>query len=288
MATTEARDWSVVDSWLASQFPGRQPPPFERNADTLKALLALIAFNEAASEDDRLLARIDGEVLGGVRNTLNSEEQPDAPNLAAMRDSLLDIVEQELPKEGKLALGSLTAMSLSANIALPEPQQLGAAIINMQVAAFEVEQMAARSQALDRQICSEITHAREALAMIESENYSVPDGLGKRNMELQRAVKAMAAQAPEFEKRIAALKGASASSEYTVHDILQEEQDYLTLVESRKELEKRTSAFRGLPSDPDLARSELRAYRQELQGITSKRDAAFQGLVERETPVKRR
>lgn len=286
IATTEARDWSFVDAWLVSQFPGRQPPPFERNADTLKALLALIAFNESVSEEARLLARVDRNALDELPH--NTDGAPAPATLTAMKDSLLDIVEQELPKEGRIALTSMASMGVSAKVSAPELEQLGALILDTQFAVFETEQMTTRAEALERHTQSEIAHANNVLNAMQNDIVSLPEGFGKRNTELQRGVKTMSAQVPEFERWITSLKSSVSSSEFTVHDIIREEQDYLALVENRKELEKRISVFRGLPSDPDLARNELDAYKRELQGITSRRDAAFEGLVERETPVKRR
>lgn len=288
IAATEARDWSFVDSWVASQFPGRQPLPFERNADTLRALLALIAFNDAATEQAHLLARVDRDALGELPQNTDSVGTARLATLSAMRDSLLDIVEQELPKEGRVALSAMSSMALSAQVSLPESEKLGAAIFDTQSAIFEAEQMASRAETLGRHLHSEIVHTNNVLNTMQDEIYNLPEGLSKRNLELQRTVKAMTAQVPAFQRRIALLKSSAISSDFTVHDILWEEQDYITLLENRKELEKRISVFRGLPSDPDLARNELNAYRRELQGITSQRDAAFQGLVERETPVKRR
>lgn len=285
IAATEARDWTFVDSWLTSWFSGRQPPPFERNADTLKSMLALIAFNETAEAEAGLLARVDQDALEDLPQCAIWPAKDDAPSLLAVRDSLLDIIRQEMPKEGRVALSSLATMSVSARVAHPEPEQLSAAILDTQSAIFDVEQMTARAETLERQILSEIANARDILHSVQEEGYRLPDGLAKRKLEVQRAVKAMTAQVPEFERRVASLRETAASSEYSVHDILREEEDYINLVENRKGLEKRISVFRGLPSDPELARNELNAYKKELQGITSRRDAAFQGLVERETPV---
>ena len=67
IAASTARDWSYVDSWLSSKLPpGRPLPSFERNPDTLKALLALAAANEAADEQRSLLARAEAEALKEV------------------------------------------------------------------------------------------------------------------------------------------------------------------------------------------------------------------------------
>ncbi|TQV98310.1 hypothetical protein V2A60_007937 [Cordyceps javanica] len=288
IAATEARDWSVVDSWVALQFPSRQPPPFERNADTLKALLDLIAFNDKTSEEARLFARVDRDFFSQMSPSADLEDTEGPATVAAIKNAILDIVQQELPKEGRVALHSMSSMAVSARVSLPEPECLAAVILDIQSAIFETEQMTSRTEALHRHIHSEIVHTNYVLSMIQHGVHNLRELFGKRNVELQRIVQSMTAQVPEFERRNASLKSSTASLVFTVHDILQEEQGYLALVENRKDLEKRISVFRGLPSDPDLARTELNAYRRELQRMTSRRDAAFQGLVERETPVKRR
>jgi HAUS augmin-like complex subunit 1 len=53
-------------------------------------------------------------------------------------------------------------------------------------------------------------------------------------------------------------------------------------------LDARVKAFMGLPADTDAARRELERVRDELGDITRRRDAVFEGLVERETPRKPR
>ncbi|KAJ2983562.1 hypothetical protein NQ176_g591 [Zarea fungicola] len=288
VAASEARDWSFIDSWLASQFLDRQPLPFERNADTLKALVGLIAYNETASEEARLLARTDRDDLGELSQQLDSACSPDVPTLSRARDSVLYIVEQELPKEGKLALDSLANMAIAAQITLPDPEKLCVSILGMQSFVVQVEQLTSRVETLERQIRSDVAQANVILAAMQNVSYMQPDGLVKDNTELKRIIKAMTAQMPEFERQVTSMKIRAAPSDVSVHDILEREREYLALVQDRKELDKRISVFRALPSDPDLAREELNAYRQELRGITSQRDAAFQGLVDRETPAKRR
>ena len=60
----EAKEWSYVDSWLASKFGHTAPPPsFERTPETLQALLALAAFNESADESKQLLMHVESQAL---------------------------------------------------------------------------------------------------------------------------------------------------------------------------------------------------------------------------------
>merc|ERR1711939_855085 len=49
-----AKDWNYIDNWLSSKFNGKTPPPFERNNDTLKALLALAAHQRYRRRRARL------------------------------------------------------------------------------------------------------------------------------------------------------------------------------------------------------------------------------------------
>jgi len=62
----------------------------------------------------------------------------------------------------------------------------------------------------------------------------------------------------------------------------------LSVLSRKKELDLQLATFQGLPSNPDMARAELEELRDQLRSVESQRDAVFEGLVERESPVKRR
>jgi len=55
-----------------------------------------------------------------------------------------------------------------------------------------------------------------------------------------------------------------------------------------QELELKVKSYQGLPQDSDLARLELEGLRIELRDLTRQRDSMFEGLVERESPQKKR
>lgn len=74
----QAQDWHHVDTWLASKYQGRSVPIFERNEETLKAFLALVAANEKADEERELLWSVQKEALGELKGnvcTSNREEE---------------------------------------------------------------------------------------------------------------------------------------------------------------------------------------------------------------------
>lgn len=58
----QAHEWQSVEAWLSSMYPNRALPTFERNDETLKALLALATANERADEESALVQALEEEV----------------------------------------------------------------------------------------------------------------------------------------------------------------------------------------------------------------------------------
>ncbi|KFH42910.1 hypothetical protein ACRE_063530 [Hapsidospora chrysogenum ATCC 11550] len=280
IVASNARDWSYIDSWLESKFPGRPVPSIERNPDTLKALLALASFNEAADEERQLIARAESEALRQI------DESRAAQEIGPLGDRLLGFIEEELPREGEVALDSMASMAVRAGIAFAEPEALGRRIASCQKNIYEAQQMTRRVEILQCHIESDARRMAEFLRSLDSDEYKPPPDTAKKNLEIQRKVKAMSAQLPELQDRVAALASSVGAPRPSIDDVAREEQEYLTLLSRKKQLDMQMAAFEGLPSDPDLARSELEALRSQLRGTTSHRDAVFEGLVERESPVK--
>lgn len=283
IAASTARDWSYVDAWLTSKFPSRLPP-FERNPDTLKALLALAALNETADEDRLLLARADAAALQDHLSHAASAAGPQGQ----LAGPLLDAIEHHLSREGAAALDSMAAMSVQAGIAYPEPADLGRDMVALQASTYETERTKDRVDTLYRHIQQEATLVADVLRRLQSDHYKPPPGLAKQNLDVQRKVKTLSAQLPDLRDRVATLAASVDTSHPTVDDVAREEQQYLELLTRKKELDAQMAVFEGLPNDPDMARSELDALRRQLRGVTSRRDAVFEGLVERESPVRRR
>ena len=64
----QAKDWIFVDSWLSKRYHPKPVPSFERNEETLQALMTLVAFNERADEEQALVEK-------GERQALNELEE---------------------------------------------------------------------------------------------------------------------------------------------------------------------------------------------------------------------
>ncbi|KAL2185978.1 hypothetical protein L209DRAFT_356258 [Thermothelomyces heterothallicus CBS 203.75] len=163
-AASAAKDWSYVDSWLQRKFPGSSPPPFERNADTLRALMALASANEAADEERALIARLEAETLDQLRaherqqQTQAEANQSAAATLQSAREAILTALEASLPREGQTALTALAALALQTGDPLPTPSSLGAELISLSASAATLEQTISRIRTLTAHI------AREAAA----------------------------------------------------------------------------------------------------------------------------
>lgn len=288
IAASTARDWSYVESWLRSKLqlsPDRPLPAFERNSDTLKALLSLASFSEAADEERQLVAKAEAEALRNVSSSSATRDEAGG----SVRDVLLDTIEDELPKDGKVALEGMAAMAAQAGILFPEPEDLGRRMLDHQKAIFEAEQMKARAETLGRHITSDAATTAELAKTLQGEGYTTRPGLAKQNLDQQRKVKASAAQLPDLRDRVASLAASHDASSYpTIQDIAEEEKEFLDILGRKRQLDLQLAAFEGLPGDPDMARAELEALQDQLRGATSRRDAVFEGLVERASPVRRR
>jgi HAUS augmin-like complex subunit 1 len=302
-AASTAKDWSYIDGWLRTKFRGQNVPPFERNADTLKALLALAAQNEAADEEREQLSRIEAAVLDDVKaagaeadadarrhlhKTTDLDSQGGIIN-ESVADDIVSAVEHSLPKDGLVALDAMASMAIELGLPCPTPEELGCKFVELQARAYELEQATERVALLQKYLDRESSRADTFLQDLQGSEFVPPPNLAKQNVELQSRVKAMAGQLPDLLNQAASLEASiGAPSLLTVEEVRQDEQDYLVLLGRKKEMDARVKAFAGLPPDLEAARQELEALRSELRAATQRRDAGWEGLVERESPFKPR
>lgn len=300
-AASTAKDWNYVDSWLASRYNSRSPPQFERNPDTLKALLALAALNESADENRDLVAHVEADALQDIKaqaqaaaaaedevNRTGDECAVGQTHLAAFRDDFYAAVEDSLTKEGKAALDAMASSAVHLGMAFPEPAQLGQAMLDLQARVFDLEQAAARVGLLQRYVGSESERLHGLLEDVRGDEYRPAADLARQNLEMQRKIKAMAKELPEMKDKVSSLARTVGVPNPTIQQLRQEEEKYLELLELRRTLDQQINEFEGLPPDIAMARQQLDALRSELHSISEHRDAVFEGLVERETPRKAR
>ncbi|TLD33559.1 hypothetical protein PspLS_01262 [Pyricularia sp. CBS 133598] len=297
-AASTAKDWSFVDAWLASKFRPRPPPTFERNPDTLRALLALATLNESADDQRRLLDRVERSALAEMEAPSSQRGLKDRDGAAStaetstdgnnnnVRDALLTALEASLTRDGHAALDAMAAASAELGLASPTPAAISASLVAVASQAADVKADAGRVATLRRHVDAQIAEAESLAAEVQGPAYRPPADLAKLNLDTQRRIRGLEAKVPELRDRAAAL--AAGVPSLTVEQVRAEEEAYLALLQQKKELDARVRVFQGLPPDTAQARRELESRRAELQRLTQRRDAVFEGLVERETPRKPR
>lgn len=306
IAANTARDWSYVDSWLASLFPsGHSVPVFERNPTTLRILLSIAETNEAVDETRHLVAHGNGDLLQRLcghetgyttkGDSVASSHDPDhkiPSSMTELRADLLDSVERHFTPEGRVALDSLVSTAIQNGTVVPNTRTISLSFLELQTSLFEQIQITSRLDVLTRHIQQERQKVENLLAMLERYECNLPPGLAKSNLNLQRRIKTVAAQIEDIQDQepdtVAVIIPQVGATGPSVQAVIQGEQDFLAILVHKKELEERIAAFQGLPSDPDKARDELDTLRRQLQNFISRRDQVFEGLVERESPVKKR
>jgi HAUS augmin-like complex subunit 1 len=272
-----SKDWNYIDSWLSTKFGGKTPP-FERNNDTLKALLALASLNESADEERDLLVRVEAKAL---QDMLSKEEAH--PN-AEISLSL----ENALTSEGQISLEALSTLSASLNQPVPDIKKLGRRMIDIQITSYKLEQASGRIAILERHLNTELEQINTLIKELQSDAYQCPPELSKQTSDYQRKTKVLAAKLLELKDRVASLSAMADAPTVTIEDIKAEEDRFKALMATVKELEEQVKTYHGLPQDTDLARLELESVRVELGVLTRQRDSMFEGLVERESPKKSR
>lgn len=295
IAASTARDWSYVDSWLATKFPrSRSVPNFERNPATLKALLAMASLNEVADETSNMMARADRAALGDVSRSVEPfADLADGTSFferasATIRDELLAATSGYLNEEGKSALDAMADTAVQYGNSFPDLEDLSGNTVTLQIALFESSQAILRVDVLNNYLLQEAEKTSNCQAAMQSDNYKLPPELAKQNMELQRKTKAMIVQLSDIRERLTAVASSQQSSPPTIQLVAQEEEQFLTILSHKKELDVQMSTFESLPNDAGKARDEVEALRQKLRGFTSRRDEVFEGLVEQASPVRRR
>ncbi|KYK60707.1 hypothetical protein DCS_01845 [Drechmeria coniospora] len=243
LAASNARDWSHIDSWIASKFPpGTTLPPFERNRDTLEALLALVSANEAADEENRMLLQAEIAALEEVKSAHAAVSMHTSP-----RQHILTMIQDELSEEGKMSLDSLARTVVQTEATHLDPCELGSAIVALQSSICEVEQMTDRVDSLQRLFHRESEQATQLLRALEGDDYAPPADLATVNLNLQRRIKSMSTKHPAAATTTVA--SVAAVGHPTVKDIAIEEQHVHALLDRKRILETEMARFAHFASD---------------------------------------
>jgi HAUS augmin-like complex subunit 1 len=262
----QAQEWHQVDAWLSAKYQGRSVPQFERNEDTLKALLALSAANDRADEERDLLWAVQKEAL----NELKTAKESQSP--------LVSTITGSLDAQGRINLDSIA----STATALDKPSNtfaVGIALSQQTQTAQTLTQQLLRLTQLQKMLEQELSGLRAQLADLRSPAFQAPMALQRQTVDWTRNTKQLRGKLTEYNDRLAGL--GSNASERDARDVVEKEQKITKLEMQLELLNGRIEAYKGLPRDRDKALEMVRSKEKEVDRLTRRLDELFEGLTER-------
>jgi HAUS augmin-like complex subunit 1 len=285
-AASAARDWSYVDGWLHTMFGGRAPPSFERNPETLRALFALASFNEAADDGRDMLAQAEADAIQRLESEPGQTHKTVSPRASDVSVNILEAVERRLSSETTTTIDAIAATAVRLGVAVSaDPTLVGSELLRVQAQVLEQEQILSRIHVLQENVEDEATLVARVFETLDSSAYKPSPDLAKQNLDLQRRIKAMTSKLTDTDDR---KRPESSSPTLDLRRIISMEEELKRLNAQKVDLDDKLTPFHGLPSNLEEARAELENRRHELQHLVERRDVVFEGLVEAESPVKRR
>lgn len=262
-----AQDWAYVDAWLASKYHPSSAPPFERNEETLAALLALGKLNESADEEKEAF----GEVARGALDELEAVQRED-PDM-----EMLSSLEKNLTRQGRTHLDLLGSLSVTLG-GVYTPLAMADNIVALTASEMDLVQKGQRLDTLESSLIRELLSLKEQLSEVQGEGFQAPMDIFQRTNEWTRSTKALNTSLVEFKDKLSSLGKANAPA-LGVPQVVEDEKNILDIRNTVDALESRVNAFHNLPADHELAKAEVERLRRELASLQRKRDMMFEALV---------
>lgn len=270
-AAIQAKDWAYVNSWLSGQYAPKPVPPFERNEDTLRTLLALAAVNDAADEEATLLHHAREEAVEGFKAREAAEE--------TQKKELLDEVEHCLDDNGRQSLEDLAETTIVLGGLSAETSDLGQSIIELTKEEFDAREQVSKVEMLEKYLGRELASLQEQLETLKSvEIYDMAANLPALTAEWSRGTKLLATKVGEYRDRIASLERNKPKGP-TIEAIIVAEKNVVKFGEMVQTLEDRIRSFHNLSTkDIPEARAQSRQLERELSQLIRKRDAMIENM----------
>lgn len=273
-AAIQAKDWAYVNSWLSGQFAPKPVPPFERNEDTLRTLLALAAANDAADEEATLLHHAREEAVEGFKAHEAAEE--------TQKKELLDEVEHCLDDNGRQSLDDLAEATAVLGGLSAETTDLRRSIIELTKEEFDAREQVSKVTMLQKYLERELAALQEQLETLKSDEiYDMAANLPALTAEWSRGTKQLATKVGEYRDRIASLERNKPKGP-TIEAIIAAEKKVVDLREMVQTLEDRVRSIHDLSTkDIPGARAQSRQLERELSQLIRKRDAMIENTAEK-------
>ena len=263
----QAKDWLYVDEWLRQQYAPRRAPTFERNDDTLQALMSLVAANERADEQRDLVDGLEQAALDEAK-----ERQVDD-----QRDNIYQAIMVTMDPTVADSVRSLAKAAVELNTGSMQPMAIATSLIDVTNKQFALSQQLARTEALRKMVGSERANIQELLNEVTGPSFVAPPDLQEKIAEWTRGSKHLKSKLNEYSDRLAASQVTVPHPDIkTVEDKRADNQALRLRID---QLNKTLSVFRGLPLDPTDARTEVDDAKTRLLALVAQRDRMFAELV---------
>ncbi|KAK7520020.1 uncharacterized protein IWZ02DRAFT_490127 [Phyllosticta citriasiana] len=195
----QAHDWQHVETWLSTLYPGQRLPAFERNDETLKALMAMATANERADEEAALLNALEDE----VRDELDAVPSQDDDDSNA---AVVSAISSSFSPNGHCALDFLSSLTSSLPSSTHSPTALADALISQSTHSAT---LAAQQDALAHlrlQLAATLQDLRNTHELLSTDPALAPHAaLPRQTTDFVRQTKHLLPKLREYEERLAAL-----------------------------------------------------------------------------------
>ncbi|KAF2399833.1 hypothetical protein EJ06DRAFT_36357 [Trichodelitschia bisporula] len=276
-ARAAAADWHHIDTWLSRIYRGRSVPVFERNPETLSALLALLAANERADEERDLLWQVEKEALPALQ-----DDDGLPPSSHTAPEALASLLADALPPAGRDALSALASTTAILNAPSASLPDLAAAVITQSSLSHSTSQHLTHLTTLQHQLERDLAALRQRLTDLRAPALQAPLALPRQTLEWGRNTKQLRTKLGEYAERLGRMEGGDLEGGVSeVVAVVKAEGRVGELLARVKGVEERVRCWEGLPSDREEARGEVRRVEREVDGLKRRRDELFEKLVEK-------
>jgi HAUS augmin-like complex subunit 1 len=265
----QAKDWAAVDAWLSKRYGAKRPPAFEKNDDTLQALLTLASLNDSADEQRGQLDRIEKTTL------LSLSKKP-----TGLAQDILQTVLAQLSNDE--ALETFAELIIALESRSFDALEIGKDISALTTEDFDTKQQLIRANAQLAALRRERVHLSSTLEQLRSEDFQTPSDMVQITNGWVASAKHLKAKVKEYDDRIAALvrsnynprTGSNGLS--LVQSLMEENEQQKANLE---DLAGRLQDLQDLPADVGQAREKVEDARSELRALMEKRDRHFETLA---------
>ncbi|KZZ96998.1 hypothetical protein AAP_00641 [Ascosphaera apis ARSEF 7405] len=232
-AALQAKDWAFVTNWLSQTFAPDPVPAFERNKDTLRALLDLAAANAVADGQVKLVQQAEKDTLCSLKLQQKCfEEDP--------RSDLFEFIELALGDEGSKYIDDIARSSVVLGTLTTDAGDIGSAIIDMAREETQAKHQVRKTDALVSQLEKELADVRKQLEALKSkEAFLLSPELPMQTSDQIREIKQLNKRIDEYATQLAGL--VSREQEATLNtlrleDVLDDERRVLKLKQQMQDL----------------------------------------------------